>query len=81
MPEISLQFFISGRNADDEHLADVRTDYWTQFVKTGSPSRADQAKWPPYLSGSEVCMDLGRVAKARLVEMALPEKQLADGIC
>jgi para-nitrobenzyl esterase len=53
------------RNAPDEHLADIMSDYWTQFAKTGSPNRGDQSKWPPYLSGSELCMELGRVVKAR----------------
>jgi para-nitrobenzyl esterase len=53
------------RNAQDEQLADIMSDYWTQFAKTGSPNREHQSKWPPYLSGSELCMELGRAVKAR----------------
>jgi len=80
------------RDAADKRLADIMSDYWTQFAKTGSPNRADQPEWPPYLSESEVCLGLGRVVKARptpnragyevferilkarLVEIAPPEK-------
>jgi para-nitrobenzyl esterase len=80
------------RDAADERLADIMSDYWTQFAKTGSPNREDQPEWPPYLSESEVCLGLGRVVKARptpncagyevferilkarLVEIAPPEK-------
>jgi para-nitrobenzyl esterase len=53
------------RNARDERLADVMSDYWTQFAKTGNPNRGDQSKWPPYLSESALCMELGRVVEAR----------------
>jgi para-nitrobenzyl esterase len=52
-------------DVDDEHLADIMSDYWTQFAKTGNPNRSNLPKWPQYVTEGELCLELGRVVKTR----------------
>ncbi len=52
-------------DADDEHLAGIISDYWTQFAKTGNPNQANLQKWPRYVTEGELCLELGRAVKMR----------------
>ncbi|MBA62912.1 MAG: hypothetical protein CMJ76_11160 [Planctomycetaceae bacterium] len=44
--------FNSLQNAEsrpkDQQLADLCTDYWTQFAKTGNPNKLMRPRWPAY---------------------------------
>jgi para-nitrobenzyl esterase len=58
-------------NAADNHLAEVISDYWTQFAKTGNPNQAYHPDWPAYTAESDRCLELGQQVKAR----ATPDRQ------
>lgn len=34
-------------------------DYWTNFVKTGSPNGGDLPEWPQYTSNTRAYLELG----------------------
>jgi para-nitrobenzyl esterase len=52
-------------NAADAHLADVISDYWTQFAKTGNPNQPNRPDWPAYTTENDRCLELGQQVQAR----------------
>jgi len=52
-------------NAADAHLADVISDYWTQFAKTGNPNQPNRPDWPTYTTENDRCLELGQQVQAR----------------
>jgi para-nitrobenzyl esterase len=52
-------------NSADNHLAEIISDYWTQFAKTGNPNQANHPDWPAYAAENDRCLELGQQVKAR----------------
>ena len=46
-------------NDSDYKLADIMSDYWVNFVKTGDPNGGDLEPWYEYVPGNERVMELG----------------------
>jgi para-nitrobenzyl esterase len=51
--------------ADDQRMIDLMTGYWTQFARTGDPSRAALPLWPKYDLETEQVQELGHDVKQR----------------
>ena len=48
----------------DQKLTNAMLEYWTNFVKTGSPNGGDLPDWPQYSSNSRAYLELGDDIKA-----------------
>ena len=46
-------------NESDYKLADIMSDYWVNFVKSGDPNGGDLEPWYEYVPGNERVMELG----------------------
>ena len=46
-------------NESDYALADMMSDYWVNFVKTGNPNSEILPSWEAYVPGNEKVMELG----------------------
>jgi para-nitrobenzyl esterase len=47
------------RDATDQHLADVMSDYWVRFAAEGNPNGDDTPEWPVYTPGGREYLILG----------------------
>ena len=47
------------RDADDQHLADVMSDYWVEFATKGDPNGETTPAWPAYELSSRRYLELG----------------------
>ena len=58
----------------DRTLADTMSSYWANFAKKGDPNGAGLARWPEYVPGGHMTMQLG----ARLGTMSVAEGAKLD---
>jgi para-nitrobenzyl esterase len=58
----------------DRTLADTVSSYWANFAKKGDPNGTGLARWPEYVPGSHITMQLG----ARLGTMSVAERAKLD---
>ena len=45
-----------GNGGDEQHMADLMSDSWIAFARTGSPQTSRLPKWPPYDAARRVTM-------------------------
>lgn len=55
---LALELWVP-RDAEDQRLADVMSDYWVGFAATGDPNGGDRPYWPTYIRGSREYLELG----------------------
>ena len=58
MDNLALETWVP-RDAYDQRLADVMSDYWVRFAGTGDPNGGGDPVWPIYSSDSEAYLELG----------------------
>ena len=58
------------RDEQDQTIAQVMGDYWTQFAKTGDPNAEGLPSWPPFSRADERNMVFGPDIHATAVERA-----------
>src|SRR4029450_4732381 len=58
----------------DRTLAETMSSYWANFAKKGDPNSSGLARWPEYVPGSHMTMQLG----ARLGTMSVAEAPKLD---
>ena len=58
----------------DRTLAETMSSYWANFAKKGDPNGSGLARWPEYVAGSHITMQLG----ARLGMMSVAEGPKLD---
>ena len=73
---IAVQREMTGSSESAYKLADVISNYWLAFIKTGDPNCPGQPKWEPYNEQTGPCMILDNTCEMRynhdkaLIELA-----------
>lgn len=62
---IRLQREMTGSSESAYRLADVISNYWISFIKTGDPNCKGQVKWEPYDAENGACMMLDNTCEIR----------------
>jgi para-nitrobenzyl esterase len=57
-------------NEEDRKLSEKLIKYWTNFASLGNPNGPGIPKWPSYLEGTDLCLEIGHEVESRPVPHA-----------
>jgi para-nitrobenzyl esterase len=52
---------------EDRKLSETLIKYWTNFASLGNPNGPGIPKWPSYLEGTDLCLEIGKEVRPRHV--------------